>query len=564
MPSKSVLAYIVSLLWGVVLAPAQSALRLDANTVLETKLEPGASHPYALHLERGQSAEVIVRQMGVDVVVEVVSPAGKVLDSIDSPTGRNGDEVVEVIAQESGTYIIRVRPFDSQEPPGKYRLEVKHLRDIRTTEQMLAARRMARESAARWLRRHSVALASSGMLPPGMDAGPLDELATRVRVLGIGEATHGSREFGDLRLSVIRYLVEKHHYRVIALEGGASRMGLLEPYVKGEVDRSPEVTRLIESGWIGRRPQRELMEWLRTYNTRNPNDRVRLVGVDGQDNANSRTSLREFLTKAYGDKLLGRWTSIEPDLIAGDAQAQVFGDSGTDVATRELLVEIVAMLELDAPLLRARFGTAAYESARQASHSLLQAVDFNSDVKSAITHSRDWYMAVNVLGALEGDDTQTRAVFWAHNAHVVHPPGTTRTSGALLRDVLGCGYGALAVTFGEGAFVAQIPNDLEDRLAVSELPHSPEESVEGVLSQVHPDSTLVTWKCKTEMSELPEWFRQPHPMHWVGGLWKPGSASSEAFRPYTLLQDFDGIVYLRRVTADDMFSDRPLVPARKR
>ena len=123
---------------------------------------------------------------------------------------------------------------------------------------------------------------------------------------------------------------------------------------------------------------------------------------------------------------------------------------------------------------------------------------------------------------------------------------------------------ALAVTFGEGAFVAQIPNDPEDRLAVSELPHAPEESVEGVLSQLHPDSALVAWKCNTDRNELPEWLRQPHPMHWVGGLWKPGSAPSEAFRPYTLVQDFDGIVYLRHVTPDDMFSDRPLVPARKR
>lgn len=560
-----VVASVIGLLPRVALASAQAPMTLSANTALEATLEAGTSVSYSLRLGRGESAEIVVLQMGIDVVVDVTSPGGKLLGSFDSPNGRNGDEVVEIIAQEKGIYIIQVRSIDAREPAGKYRLEVKHLRDAAATRQMLAARRAARESAVRWLRERSLALPSSGAFPLTGDRRPLDDLVSRVRVLGIGEATHGSREFGDLRISLIRYLVERHDYRVIAVEGSAVRLGLLEPYIDGEVDRGPEVTRLIESGWIGRRPQRELIEWLRSWNTQHPKDRVSLVGVDGQDNAAARNSLREFLAKAYGEQLLTRWTTIEPDLTEGDAQATVFGDSDTDPATRQLLVEIVGMLELDAPLLRARFGAAAYESARRSSHLLLQVVDFNSNGQSAISHFRDWYMAVNVLGALEERDPQTRAVFWAHNAHVVHPPGATRTrSGSLLRDVLGCSYGALAVTFGEGAFVAQIPNDEEDRLAVSELPHSPEESVDGVLSQIQSDSALVTWPCKVELTELPEWLRQPHPMHWVGALWKPGTPSSEAFRPFSLVQDFDGIVYLRHVTAEDMFSDRPLVPARKR
>lgn len=554
---------ILGLLPGVVFATDQ-ATRLSATSVLETTLKSGTSFSYTLELAGGESTEIVVLQMGIDVVVEVTSPGGKLLASIDSPNGRDGEEVVEVIASEAGTYEFRVRSLDSREPTGKYRLAVRHLRDAGATARMLAARRAAREAATHWLREHSIALVSSGKARLGVDKGPLDELASRVRVLGIGEATHGSREFGDLRLSIIHYLVERHRYRVIAVEGSASRMRLLEPYVRGEVDRSSEVTRLIESGWIGRRPQRELIEWLRTWNTQHAKDKVRLIGVDGQDNSDSRNRLRAFLTKAYGDDLLSRWMAIEDDLIAGDAQAMVFGDSGTDIATRQLLVEVVSMLELDAPLLRARFGTAAFESARHAAHLLLQSVDFNSGGKSAISHSRDWYMAVNVLGAMEGLDGAKRGVFWSHNAHIVHPPNTTRTTGALLRDVLGCGYGALAVTFGEGAFVAQIPNDPEDRLAISELPRAPEESVEDVLSQVRPDSTLTTWKCNTGISDTPQWLEQPHPMHWVGALWKPGSSPSEAFRPFSLVQDFDGIVYLRRVTAEDLFSDRPVVPARKR
>jgi erythromycin esterase len=559
---------ILLVLINAILTPARAAsaaapIRLEARTDLERALEPGTSVEYALHLDRGGSAEIVVLQIGIDVVVELTGPKGNSLAAIDSPNGRNGEEVVEIIAQESGDYVLRVRAIDEREPAGRYRLEVRQLRGAAATRRLLAARRADRESAGRWLGAHGMPLPSSGELPAGA-AAPLDRLASRVRVLGIGEATHGSREFGDLRLSLVRYLVERQNVRVIAIEGSMSRLGLLEPYVEGRAERDAAVTRRIESGWIGRRPQRELIEWARVWNQQHPADPVRLIGLDGQDNTESRLALREFLAQAYGERLLAAWTAIEPDLVEGDAQAMVFGDSGAAPATRALLLEITAMLDLDAPLLRARFGNAAYEQALWSARQLLQAVDFNSGDDEAISHSRDWYMAVNVLRALEERGPGVRGIFWAHNAHVAHPPGTTRTSGALLRDLLGCGYGALAVTFGEGDFVAQIPNDLEDRLAVSGLPRPPEESVEGVLAQGHPEGALATWDCKVETSSLPGWLQRPQPMHWVGALGKPGSNPSEAFRPVSLIQDFDGVAYLGRVSAEEIFQDRPLVPGRAR
>jgi erythromycin esterase-like protein len=195
--------------------------------------------------------------------------------------------------------------------------------------------------------------------------------------------------------------------------------------------------------------------------------------------------------------------------------------------------------------------------------------DFNSGGGGAINHSRDWYMAARVLRALKEKGSSAKAIYWAHNAHVVHPPGSNRTTGALLRDALGCKYGALAVTFGEGAFVAQIPNDLEDRLAVSALPPAPDESIESVLAELNSDSTLVTWPCVTarssiDIASIPEWLRKAHLMHWVGALYTPGSTNSSAFRSFDLLNDFDGAVFLRRVTAEEIPTDRPLIPARKR
>jgi erythromycin esterase len=547
---------------------AQTPVAINRSTILEETLKPGTSHQYLLRLERRESAEVIVHQQGVDVVVDVRGPAGELLDSIDSPTGRNGDEIAEIIAQESGTYSITVRPFDGNEPIGNYRLEVKALRGAGETAELLRTRREARNAVSQWLRPRSVAIARSGVIPTSANLRPLDELVRRVRVVGLGEATHGSREFGDLRFSLTRYLVERRGFRIVALEASASNLSQVASYINGESAATPATARLIESKiWIGRRTRRELIEWVRRRNKEHPKDRVQVIGVDANENPDARETLRAFLGRAYGEALMRRWNAAESELSAADEQTAVFGDSGVDAATRQLLLEIVAMMRLDAPILTNRFGAPAYNSALEAAQLLTEFADFNSGAGAAINHSRDWYMAARVLRALEEKGASAKAVYWAHNAHVVHPPNSDRSTGALLRSTLGCEYAALAVTFGEGAFVAQIPNDLEDRLAVSTLPPASDESTESVLRVLGSDGLLAVWDCFTPSNKalsLPEWLERAQPMHWIGGLYTPGSLSSAALRNFDLVRDFDGVVYLPRVTAEDIPINRPLIPARRR
>src|SRR5262245_58134343 len=105
--------------------------RIDRSTNIQEKIKPQTTNDYLLNLQSGESAEIVVVQQGVDVVVEIRNPTGTLLNSIDSPTGRNGDEVAEIIAQETGTYRITVRPFDLNEPAGSYQLETRALRSIR-------------------------------------------------------------------------------------------------------------------------------------------------------------------------------------------------------------------------------------------------------------------------------------------------------------------------------------------------------------------------------------------------------------------------------------------------
>jgi erythromycin esterase len=468
------------------------------------------------------------------VIVELVSPKGVVFDAIDGPTGRQGDEGAEILAAESGRYQVRVRPFDASEPVAAYRIALRARRNVAETRRLLATRRAVRDEATSWLRSRTT---------PDLSA--VSAIAGRARVVGLGEATHGSRELGDLRLALTRRLIENDGYRVVAIEASADYLAALAPYVAGET----AVPGVRESGWIGRRAVRELAAWLHDWNAKHPTDRVRLAGVDAQENAASRQAVDVLLEQAYDEKLIDRWNVARKEIAAADEQTPVFGDSSISAETRQFLFDLVSRLALDAPVLRARFG-ASSDRALEGAQNLAAFADFNSGAGQ----SRDWYMAAGVLRALEESGPSAKAVFWAHNAHIA---ARTRTSGAVLRTALGCAYAPIALTFGEGAFVAQIPNDPEARLKISSLPAATDDSIEGAIAPLSAGKTVIaSWPCGVDPATAPAWLRVPRAMHWVGGLWAPDSVVRAGYRAFDVLHDFDALVYVPRVSAEEITGDR--------
>ncbi|HJQ99669.1 MAG TPA: erythromycin esterase family protein [Candidatus Polarisedimenticolaceae bacterium] len=522
----------------------KSSSEIRQGDSFERELNPGEEHVYAVPLAAGESALVVVEQRGVDIVVEVLDPTGKTIASVDSPNGRQGDEPVLLEPEAGGTFTLRVRPIGADEPAARYELRYAWRRDAQATAAALHA-------SQQWLARASAAIPPIPALDPWLKG---------VRVVGIGEATHGSRELGDLRLSLTQALVERYGFRVVAIEASADKYRALAPYVAGQSDEP--LPSLPGPGWIwiGQRTQRELIEWVRAWNRAHKGEPVRIVGVDANDNAIARATLARFLADTYrGTEVEKAWPAAAKELAAADEQSFIFGDSGVDAATWKLLER----LNTDRDSGAAPWRNARVE-AEEALSILTEFAAFNAvgDI-GEVPRSRDTYMARRVLRALQRDGASDKAVYWAHNAHVIHRKGSTRTAGGELRKELGLAYVAIATTFGEGGFLAEIPNDLEDDLAISNVPMAPAGTVESALALVRTGGSLALWRPDLAEAEIPLWFQVPRRMHWVGGLYRPDSNPSDAFQPYMVVSDFDGVAYVPRVAAEDVIA-QPRIPARAR
>jgi len=541
----------------VILMGNAAPVALQRGRDIHLDFGPASATEATIHLRHGESAEIAVVQKGVDVVVRVVSPGAKLLDEVDSPNGRNGDEPVSIYAFVEGDYRLAIRAISPLEPTGSIDIQVRELRTASQTAAMRRERAELRSQAAQWLRRDDAPISALSALAGGT-LEPFDSLAASARLIGLGEATHGSEELNDVRLALAQRLVERHGFRVIAIEDSVDQWRMLQPYIAGATATPAGPT---EWGWIGRRTRKALMEWARTWNLRHPADQVRIVGVDPQRNGPARNGLGPLIERAYGERVAKTWQEHRKELSDADEQTQVFGDSDVSSATRDFLQDLLARLTADAPILKRRLGAADYNRATDYGRELSAFADFNSG-SSPLAKSRDWYMASATLSALDTMGPNAKGIYWAHNAHVSTASASLGTTGAVFRDALGCGYRAIATTFGKGGFLAQLPNDPTDRLHSNMVPAPLEESIESVLSQVRSGAHFASWQCGPK-TDQPAWLADTHLMRWVGGIYAPDTAPSGSYRPYRLTDAFDAVAYIPIVRAEADPGDQPVIAARK-
>ena len=124
---KAILAIVLTMC--VLPAFAQkSATPLKKGITIERTMAGKGLDKYSLTLPKNQFARLVVDQIGIDVVIRVHSPNGRLVGEFDSPNGNNGPEPVSFFANESGTYRIAVSALDPDAVSGRYKLRVLEVR----------------------------------------------------------------------------------------------------------------------------------------------------------------------------------------------------------------------------------------------------------------------------------------------------------------------------------------------------------------------------------------------------------------------------------------------------
>src|SRR5262245_58796874 len=125
----------------------KEARLLEPGQTIKRELAGADSHTYRIRLSAGQFLKVMVEQQGVDVVVQVSGPDGKQILEFDSESRSQGREVVSLVAEAAGAFLLTVSPTQNEAPAGSYEVRIEELRAATDTDRALHdARRQFEET----------------------------------------------------------------------------------------------------------------------------------------------------------------------------------------------------------------------------------------------------------------------------------------------------------------------------------------------------------------------------------------------------------------------------------
>lgn len=110
---------------------------LQPGKTIEREMTTDDVHSFEVNLDENQLLEMVVEQRGLDVVVKVFAPDGKVLAAFDTPNGTQGPEAVSIVAAASGKHRIELLPFGQQDggaSAGRYEARIVAIREATKDE----------------------------------------------------------------------------------------------------------------------------------------------------------------------------------------------------------------------------------------------------------------------------------------------------------------------------------------------------------------------------------------------------------------------------------------------
>lgn len=105
-----------------------------------------------------------------------------------------------------------------------------------------------------------------------------------VKVIGLGEATHGTKEFFQIKQRLFQYFVKNFGHRVFAFEMDYGESLIIDDYIQtGKGDLTKIMKDEMHFFTWRTTEVRDLIEWMKNYNIGKTDDqRLHLYGVDCQ------------------------------------------------------------------------------------------------------------------------------------------------------------------------------------------------------------------------------------------------------------------------------------------
>jgi erythromycin esterase len=524
---------------------------LKPGKAVDRSLAGDEAHGYTISLKAGESLRVVVDQRGVDVVVSLFGPDGKSLAQVDSPNGDNGPEPVELVAPATGNYRLEVRTLEKTARRGQYQVKIEEVLTPVQRAERLAAEKARYETIKSWFAKTAIQLKTAEAGNGFDDMQPLKKLIGGAHLVALGEATHGTREFFQLKHRMLEFLASEMGFTVFGIEATMPEGFDINEYVlNGTGDPAAALAGLYFWTWDTEEVL-DMIRWMRHYNADPRHERkLKFYGVDAQYYARAAKVAAAFLSRV--DAQLSDETKVELASLANPFFESLYESRSTEkkqaaANTAQVVLDLLDRQKAD---FVAKTSAGEWAVARQHAQVLAQTISVkNARDMGGYGNVRDRAMADNVRWILEHEGPGTKMVLWAHNGHVstgANPP--YEPMGYHLRKMFGADMVVFGFAFNQGSFQAmQIPLGTGGLRRFTVKP-APEGSLDATLAVSGLKLAAIDLHAIPKEGWVATWFDQPHVTRNLGAVYIEQN-EAYGFGPLKVTEPYDALLFVETTTS---------------
>jgi erythromycin esterase len=417
-----------------------------------------------------------------------------------------------------------------------------------------------------WLRENIVPFNTTQPGADHSDLMALKGIIGNARIVALGEATHGTHEFFQMKHRLLEFLVEEMGFTTFAIEAYWPEANLINDYVHtGEGNVTELLANLGYWPWQTQEVL-DLIEWMRAYNQTPGNTPVSFYGFDMQNAKGAIDQLLVYLEKVDPDAAVlareklacfSRYQNYNYEQIQYAQQPAATREKcrqDLQVVYDGVLTHQTAYEALSSPI--------AFAIALQNARVVQQAETLAAVAESNVILPRDWFnardeaMAENVNWLLGQAGSDAKIVLWAHNVHVQTVDWEYKgiryvPMGTHLRQKYGDKLVVFGFSFYGGAFNAydyDTATNSYDGLKAHQVGPLAPNSYERYLHSTESPRFFLDLRQITTDSSASSWLLKPHWLRFVGAGYDRESKPEDNAFVVVLPEAFDVLIYFDETT----------------
>lgn len=366
----------------------------------------------------------------------------------------------------------------------------------------------------------------------------------RQLIVGLGEGTHGTKEFNEVRSEISKRLIDKNDFKIVAFESAYGDAALLNEALNADKDVNTVLKNYITSIWQTKEIA-DLLTWIQAYNKNHKDNKVIISGFD----TNSLTSSAGILKKnriaekeysVMADGLYQRanfqdemWEKQNDPSFRLDMKAVV--KNGTEGYLLAKKMDSIYNGKMDVA------GRLALDHLILGFETMYEASKKNYDV------SRDYIMA-EMITKIQSRYNK-KMILFAHNGHIALKPILVDGMGGYLKKKYGEDYYAMATFTGFGTYSATTDPRavIKNEYKTYSLPEHMKNSWEEKLSSKEYKNYFVNFRTNKEAL-----YQNALKIRFIG--YGPVTPETEKFtitEPIKLNECFDGMIFIKNTNASE-------------